>query len=258
MHLTRTRMGSRRQMSCPFLKILDPASFVTKMEAYGIRIVEIDGVSVLTHDRNILNPFSERFNKRYLVNAWIVPVSVMTFYQQFIITSITTQNHYVRKRVVPINYYSVIAGVKEYKLNVCKICFNDCALNYINQHLKKKHNVKRNFQRHVFRTTGYAIPNQKCGFSYLYREKEDTKPPTSMTTMEGPHTHLRHEDKFLRTINVNLYYGKGYPQYLHSENKEESIPVFEAVKTYILRDRPHLKGTHLSYNRISREGILKV
>ena len=31
--------------------------------------VEIDGVSVLTHDRNILNPFSERFNKRYLVNA---------------------------------------------------------------------------------------------------------------------------------------------------------------------------------------------
>ena len=62
-------MESRRQMSCPFLKILNPASFVTKMEAYGISIVEIDEVSVLTHDRNILNPFSERFNKRYLVKA---------------------------------------------------------------------------------------------------------------------------------------------------------------------------------------------
>lgn len=37
-------------MSCPFLKILNPASFVTEMEAYGIRIVEIDGVSVLTQD----------------------------------------------------------------------------------------------------------------------------------------------------------------------------------------------------------------
>lgn len=69
MHLTGTRMESRRQMSCLFLKILNPASFVTKMEAYGIRIVEIDGVSVLTHDRNILNPFSEIFNKRYLMNA---------------------------------------------------------------------------------------------------------------------------------------------------------------------------------------------
>ena len=79
-----------------------------------------------------------------------------------------------------------------------------------------------------------------------------------MTTMEGPHTHLRHEDKFLRTINANLYYGKGYPQYLHSENKEESIPVFEAVKKYILQDRPHLKGTHPIYNRMLREGILKV
>ena len=77
-----------------------------------------------------------------------------------------------------------------------------------------------------------------------------------MTTIEGPHTHRRHEDKFLRTINANLYYGKGYPQYLHGENKEESIPVFEAVKKYILQDRPHLKGTHPIYNRMLREGIL--
>jgi len=190
--------------------------------------VEIDGVSVLTHDRNILNPFSERFNKRYLVNAMdcsIVRDDILsTIHNHF---DNHSKDHYVRKRVVPINYYSEIAGVKESKLNVCKICFNHCALNYINQHLKKEHGVRRNFQQHVFRTTGYANPNQKCGFSYLYREKEDTKPPTSMTTIEGPHTHLRHEDKFLRTINANLYYGKGYPQYLHSENKEESIPVFE-------------------------------
>ena len=80
----------------------------------------------------------------------------------------------------------------------------------------------------------------------------------SMTTIEGPHTLLRHEDKFLRTINANLYYGKGYPQYLYSENKEESIPVFEAVKKYMLQDRPHLMGTHPIYNRMLREGILKV
>ncbi|CAR65729.1 DEHA2D19448p [Debaryomyces hansenii CBS767] len=227
------------------------------MEA--IRIVEIDGVSVLTHDRNTLNPFSERFNKRYLVNAMdcsIIRDDILsTIHNHF---DNHSKDHYVRKRVVPINYYSEIAGVKESKLNVCKICFNHCASNYINQHLKKEHSVKRNFQRHVFRTTGYAIPNQKCGFSYLYREKEDTKPPTSMTTIEGPLTHLRHEDKFLRTINANLYYGKGYPQYLHSENKEESIPMFEAVKKYILQDIPHLKGTHPIYNRMLREGILKV
>ena len=79
-----------------------------------------------------------------------------------------------------------------------------------------------------------------------------------MTTIEGPHTHLRHEDKFLRTIHASLYYGKGYPQYLYSENKEESIPVFATVKEYILQDRPHLKGTHPIYNRMLREGILKV
>ncbi|CUM49792.1 unnamed protein product [Debaryomyces tyrocola] len=79
-----------------------------------------------------------------------------------------------------------------------------------------------------------------------------------MTTIEGPHTYLRHEDRFLRTINANLYYGKRYPHYLCSENKEESIPVFKAVKEYILQDRPHLKGTHPIYNRMFREGILKV
>ena len=134
--------------------------------------------------------------------------------------------------------------VKESKLNVCKLCFNHASKSHINHHLRMEHRVNCNFQRHVFRTTGYAIPNQKCGFSYLYREKEYTKPPTSMTTIEGPHTHLRHENEFLRTINTNLYHGKRYPQYLHSENKEESIPVFEAVKRYILQDRPHLKGTH--------------
>ena len=65
----RTRSERRRQMSCPFLKIFNPASFATKMEAHGIRIVEIDGVSVVTHDGNIINPFSERFTQRYLVNA---------------------------------------------------------------------------------------------------------------------------------------------------------------------------------------------
>jgi hypothetical protein len=121
-----------------------------------------------------------------------------------------------------------------------------------------EHRVNCNFQRHVIRTTGYAIPNQRRGFSYLYREKDDIKPPTSGTTIEGSHTHLRHEGKFFRTINANLYYGKGYPQYLHSENKEDSIPVFEAVKKYILQDRRHLKGTHPIYNRMLREGILKV
>lgn len=119
MHLTRARMESRRQMSCPFLKILNPASFATKMEA--IRIV---------HDRNILNPFSERFNKRYLVNAVDCPSVrddiLSTIHSHF---DNHSKDHYVRKRVVSINHDSEIAGVKESKLNVCKICFNHCALN---------------------------------------------------------------------------------------------------------------------------------
>ena len=196
------------------------------MEAHGIRIVEIDGVSILTHDGNILNPFSERFTQRYLTN--IVGCSSL---REDILSTIKnhfdnhSKDHYARKSVVSVGSASEIAGIKESKLNVCKICFNHCAQNYINQHLRKEHGIRRNFQHHVFRTTGYAIPNQRRGFSYLYREKEDTKPPTSMTTIEGPHTHLRHEDKFLRTINANLYYGKGYPQYLHSENKGETIRV---------------------------------
>ncbi|MDN6749729.1 MAG: hypothetical protein L0L95_05700, partial [Staphylococcus equorum] len=147
-----------------------------------------------------------------------------------------SKSHYVRKSVMSIDHASEIAGIKESKLNVCKRCFNHASKSHINQHLKKEHGVRRNLQQHVFKTTGYAILNQKCGFSYLYREKENTKPPTSMTTIEGPHTHRLHEDKFLRTINANLYYGRGYPQYLYSENKEKSIPVFETVKKYILQE----------------------
>lgn len=64
-----------------------------------------------------------------------------------------------------------------------------------------------------------------------------------MTSFDGTHTHLRYEDKFPRIINASLYYGQGYPQYLSSENKGESIPVFEAVKKNILQERPHLTST---------------
>lgn len=111
-----------------FFENIEPCIFCNKMEA--IRIVEIDGVSVLTHDRNTLNPFSERFNKRYLVNAVDCPSVrddiLSTIHSHF---DNHSKDHYVRKRVVSINHDSEIAGVKESKLNVCKICFNHCALN---------------------------------------------------------------------------------------------------------------------------------
>lgn len=124
---------------------------------------------------------------------------------------------------------------------------------------KEIHGIKHVFAQHVFMTTGYVVSNQKAMFSYLYRENEDIRPPVPMNSIDGPHTNLQHEDTFLRTINASLYYGKGYPQYLYSEkNKDESMPVFESVRKYILQDRAHLKGTHPIYNRMMGEGILKV
>lgn len=33
--------------------------------------------------------------------------------------------------------------------------------------------------------------------------------PTSMTTIEDPHIHLRYEEKLLHTINANIYREKG-------------------------------------------------
>ncbi|CUM57096.1 unnamed protein product [Debaryomyces tyrocola] len=57
MHYTHTHDPNRRQMSCPILKIFKPASFATKMEAYGIRIVDINGVSILTHEEIFLTRF---------------------------------------------------------------------------------------------------------------------------------------------------------------------------------------------------------
>ena len=228
--------------------ILYPASF-NKMESHELRIREVGGLSILVHKNKIVNPLAEKFANKYLprfidsseIRSTILS-EINSHYQKH------SKQHYSLKQIIAVTDDSEIPGVKESKLNVCKLCFNHASKSHMNQHLRKEHGIRRNFQQHVFRTTGYAIPNQKYGFSYLYREKDDTKPPTSMTTMEGAHTHLRHEDKFLRTINANLYYGKGYRQYLHSENKEESIPVFEAVKKYILQVRPHLKGTHPIYN----------
>lgn len=178
---------------------IQPCIFATKMEACGIRIVDINGVSIVTHSGNIVNPFSERFTQRYLVDV----VSCSSIREDVLSTINNhfynhSKSHYVRKSVMSIDYATEIAGIKESKLNICKLCFNHASKSHINQHLRKEHGIRRNFQQHVFRTAGYAIPNQKYGFSYLYREKDDTKPPTSMTTMEGAHTHLRHEDKFLR------------------------------------------------------------
>lgn len=142
-------------MSCPFLKIFNPASFATKMEAYRICIVDINGVSVLTHNGNILNPFSERFTQRYLVDV----VSCSSIREDVLSTINNhfdnhSKSHYVHKSVVSIDHASEIAGIKESKLNVCKLCFNHASKSHINQHLKKEHGVRRNFQPHVFRTTG--------------------------------------------------------------------------------------------------------
>lgn len=106
---------------------------------------------------------------------------------------------------------------------------NFCSKTYFNPHLKKNHAVKRNFSQYVFTTTGYMIPKVKTTFSYLYREQRDTKPPTSMTTIEGAHTHFRHEDKFLRIINANLYYGKGYPRGLYAS----TMMLFDLQKSTI-------------------------
>ena len=118
------RPGRRRQMSCLFCQY-STLHFCNKMEAHGIRIVEIDGVSILTHNGNILNPFSERFTQRYLAN--IVGCSSV---REDILSTINnhfdnhSKSHYVRKSVVSTDHASEIAGVKESKLNVCKLCFN--------------------------------------------------------------------------------------------------------------------------------------
>jgi len=141
-------------MSCLFCQY-STLHFCNKMEAHGIRIVEIDGVSILTHNGNILNPFSERFTQRYLAN--VVGCSSV---REDILSTINnhfdnhSKSHYVRKSVVSTDHASEIAGVKESKLNVCKLCFNHASKSHINQHLRTAHRVNCNFQQHVFRTTG--------------------------------------------------------------------------------------------------------
>lgn len=215
------------------------------MEVYGLHIVEVEGISVLTHNGKICNPFSERFTKRNLVSmvgsSGMLKDILSTINNHF---NNRPKDHYLKRYVRSINSRCEIPGIKESKLNVCKVCFNHCSSNYINPHLKKEHGIRLNFAHHVFKTTGYCIPNQKCGFSYLYREKEEIELAVPMTKLEGPHTQHRHEDKFLRMISANLFYGKGYPQYLWTADLDESTPVKEAFRRYILKDRPHLKGTY--------------
>ena len=47
------------------------------MESYGIGIFELDGMSVVTHNRNIVNPFSDKFAKQYLLKY----IGLMTDHQ---------------------------------------------------------------------------------------------------------------------------------------------------------------------------------
>lgn len=85
------------------------------MEKYEIRIVEVDGICVLIYNGNIINPFSDKFAKRYLLKyiGCNARESILSEIKSYYDTQF--KEHYLLKQVVAIKLDSEIPGVKEYR-----------------------------------------------------------------------------------------------------------------------------------------------
>lgn len=212
---------------------------------------------MVVYQGRIVNPFTKEFETRFL--SRIIPVTeerhevLSRIIDHFTLSS---KEHYLRKRIIPIGD-TEIPEVKEVKLNICTLCFNHCSKRHINEHLKTTHLVKNRFLQYTFVTLGYIIPNQKREMSYFYRKRMYTEKPIDMFDVGDSAARDNSEDKFLRYIRAEDYYGKGYTQFLAVENEQESGPVVAAVEMYMMKKRDHMRASHTVFSKMSAMGILK-
>ena len=127
------------------------------METHDLRIVQVEGISLVIHDKKIVNPLSERFRKHVHRIAGSSSDDILDHISSHFQNR--SRAHYLHKQSLGVQDPD-IPGIRLKNLNVCSVCFDFCAEKYINQHLKKAHNISKLFKQHTFRTTGHAIPTR--------------------------------------------------------------------------------------------------
>lgn len=223
------------------------------METHDLHIVQVEGISLVIHNKKIINPLSERF-KKYVyriasARADDILDRIGEHFQHH------SRAHYLHKQFMGVENPE-IPDVTLKNLNVCSVCFDYCAEKYINQHLKRAHNITKGYKQYTFRTTGHAIPTQKFSLSYLYKRPENT---LAQDMMQLTNTAVTDNscDQFLYYIDHTEYYGQGYPNYLATENVIENVGIRDAIQDYILKKRPYLQADSYIHSKMVQMGLLK-
>ena len=141
------------------------------METHDLHIVQVEGISLVIHDKKIINPVSEKFRKHVKQIAGSCAEDILDHISSHFQNH--SRAHYLHKQFMGVDEPE-IPEVKLKNLNVCSVCFDFCAEKYFNQHLKRAHNITKGFKQYTFRKTGHAIPTQKFSLSYLYKRPENT------------------------------------------------------------------------------------
>lgn len=226
------------------------------MDLHGIRIVDIEGTSVVIADGRLVNVLTSRFTERYLprlVNDFQKRRESLQAIERYFEGK--PKDHFLRKKIIAIGD-SEIPGVKEGKLNVCAICYGHCGQMNINGHLKKEHGIRKLFGFHVFKTTGYAIPTVKHEKTFLYRKPKNSVDRVDMSFESTP-VESNEKDRFLALIEGHSYLGKGYTKYLGDEDPDESARVMQAIREHMMKSRPHLTGSSEIFYKMHGRGLMK-
>jgi len=223
------------------------------METHDLRIVQVEGISLVIHDKKIVNPLSERFRKHVHRIAGSSSDDILDHISSHFQNR--SRAHYLHKQSLGVQDPD-IPGIRLKNLNVCSVWFDFCAKKYINQHLKKAHNISKLFKQHTFRTTGHAIPTQNFSLSYLYKKPENTL-AADMMHLNNTAVTDNSCDQFLYYIGHTAYYGMGYPAYLATENVVENIGIRDSIQEYILKKRPYLQADNYIHSKMVQMGLIK-
>lgn len=209
-------------------------------------------ISLVIHDKKVINPLSEKLRK-YVKriaagNAEDILDHIGRRFQEH------SRAHYLHKQFMGVDNPE-IPGVKLKNLNVCSMCFDFCAEKYINQHLKRAHNITKSCKQLTFGTSGHAIPTQNFSLSYLYKRPENSLAQDMMQLTNTAVTDNSCE-QFLYYIDHTEYYGR-YPNYLATENTIENIGIRHAIQDNILKKRPYLQADSYINSKMVQMGLLK-
>lgn len=226
------------------------------MAISGIDIQMLGDAPIFIANGKIVNPLSSTF-LRYLKR--LDPAHYHE--NRSSINQIFDDNpndHYAKQCVIGIDLRDTLNGIRDRKLIICSICFERCATQHINSHLRRDHLITHSFNSHVFITTGYIIPNLKKCSTYFYHKRSEL-PKIDMTDVSRRFDNSQDTtDQYLNFIKAENYCNQGNEKYLSSNDHQLYVILESTMYRFITKRRVHLYSSLPIFLQMAEKGFFKI